>query len=157
MLVYSTLNKWLTLIIKRTNQMKDAMRQMQCHFWGTPARHKICVLNLTMRKHKTNPNWGTVYKTADLYLQKCQGNEVKWDRGSVPNWRRAKGMWLSLVAQMVKNQRAVQETWVWSLGREDHLKKGMATHYSCLGNPMDRGTWRDTVHGVTKIRTWLSD
>ena len=23
-------------------------------------------------------------------------------------------------------------------------------HYSCLGNPMDRGTWRATVHGVTK-------
>ena len=57
--------------------MKDATRPMQCHFWGTPARHKIHALNLTMRKHKTNPNRGTGYKTADLYPQKCQGNEVK--------------------------------------------------------------------------------
>ena len=29
--------------------------------------------------------------------------------------------------------------------------------YSCLGNPMDRGAWRDTVHGVTKSQTRLSN
>ena len=29
--------------------------------------------------------------------------------------------------------------------------------YSCLGNPMDRGTWWSTVHGVAKSRTQLSD
>ena len=38
----------------------------------------------------------------------------------------------SLVAQMVKNLPAMQETWVRSLGREDPLKKGMATHSSIL-------------------------
>ena len=38
----------------------------------------------------------------------------------------------SLVAQIVKNLPAVQETWVWSLGLEDPLKKGMATHFSIL-------------------------
>ena len=33
--------------------------------------------------------------------------------------------------------------WVRSLGQEDPLEEGMATplHYSCLENPMDRGTW----------------
>ena len=36
------------------------------------------------------------------------------------------------VAQMVKNLPAMQETWVWSLGREDYLEKGMATHSSIL-------------------------
>ena len=36
----------------------------------------------------------------------------------------------SLVAQMVKNLPAMQETWVWSLSREDTLEKGMATHSS---------------------------
>ena len=35
-------------------------------------------------------------------------------------------------AQMVKNLSAMQETWVQSLGREDPLKKGMATHSSIL-------------------------
>ena len=38
----------------------------------------------------------------------------------------------SLVAQTVKNLPAVQETWVWSLDREDPLEKGMATQSSIL-------------------------
>ena len=38
----------------------------------------------------------------------------------------------SLVAQMVKNLSAVQETWVRSLGQEDPLEKEMATHSSTL-------------------------
>ena len=48
----------------------------------------------------------------------------------------------SLVAQMVKNLPAMQETCIQSLGGED-LEKGMATHrqYSCLENSMDRGAW----------------
>ena len=41
----------------------------------------------------------------------------------------------SLMAQMVKNLPAVQETWVRSLGWEDPLEKGMATHSSILENP----------------------
>ena len=40
--------------------------------------------------------------------------------------------WASLVAQTVKNLPAVQETWDQSLGREDLLEKGMATHCSIL-------------------------
>ena len=38
----------------------------------------------------------------------------------------------SLVAQLVKNLPAMQETWVGSLGWEDPLEKGMATHFSVL-------------------------
>ena len=38
----------------------------------------------------------------------------------------------SLVAQMVKNMPAMQETQVQSLGQEDSLEKGMATHFSIL-------------------------
>ena len=30
-------------------------------------------------------------------------------------------------------------------------------HYSCLENPMNRGAWWATVHGVAKSQTWLSD
>ena len=53
-----------------------------------------------------------------------------------------------LVAQMVKNLPAMQETQIRSLGQEDPLEKGMATHSSIL--PMDRGAWWAAVHGVTK-------
>ena len=42
------------------------------------------------------------------------------------------GAGASLVAQMVKNPPAVQETQVQSLAREDPLEKGMATHSSIL-------------------------
>ena len=41
-------------------------------------------------------------------------------------------LFLSLVAQLVKNLPAMQETWVRSLGWEDPLEKGMATHSSVL-------------------------
>ena len=40
--------------------------------------------------------------------------------------------WASLVAQMVKNLPALRETWVGSLGWEDSLEKGKATHSSIL-------------------------
>ena len=40
--------------------------------------------------------------------------------------------WASLVAQLVKNPPAMWETWVQSLGWEDPLEKGTATHSSIL-------------------------
>ena len=56
------------------------------------------------------------------------------------------------MAQTVKKLPAMQETQVPSLGQEDPLEKGMANplQYSCLGDPMDRGAWRATVHGVAE-------
>ena len=70
-----------------------------------------------------------------------------------------RSLWASLLAQMVKNLPAMQETWVQSLGGEDPLGEGMATHSSILTwrIPMDRGAWKATVHGVAKSRTRLSD
>ena len=63
------------------------------------------------------------------------------------------------VTQLVKNLPAIWETWVQSLGWEDPLEKGKATHCSILAwrIPMDRGSWLGTVYGVTKNQTQLSD
>ena len=60
---------------------------------------------------------------------------------------------------MVKNLPAMQETWVPSLGWEDPLEEGMATHSSIIAwrIPMDRRAWQATVHGVAKSQTGLSD
>ena len=44
--------------------------------------------------------------------------------------------WASLVAQLVKNLPAMQETWDWSLGWKDPLEKGKASHSSILGLPL---------------------
>ena len=61
--------------------------------------------------------------------------------------------WTSLVAQIVKNPPTVQETWVRSLGWEDPLEEGMATHSNIL-------TWRipwteepGGLHGVAELST----
>ena len=56
----------------------------------------------------------------------------------------------SLVAQRLKRLPGMQETWVRTLGWEDSLEKGKATHskYSGLENSMDC-----VVHGVAKSRT----
>ena len=56
----------------------------------------------------------------------------------------------SLVAQMVKKLPTMQETWVQCPGEGN----GNPLQYSCLENPMDRGDWQPTVHGVAKSWTW---
>ena len=45
-----------------------------------------------------------------------------------------------------------QETWVRSLGWEDP-GNGNPLLYSCPENPMDRGAWRATVHGIVELNT----
>ena len=52
----------------------------------------------------------------------------------------------------------MRETWVCSLGQEDPLQEGMATHSSILAwrIPMDRGAWWATVSGVAQSPTGLS-
>ena len=65
----------------------------------------------------------------------------------------------SLLAELVKNLPAMQETWVQCLGWEVPLEKKMVTHSSILASriSMDRDAWWATVYGVTKSQTQLSD
>ena len=86
------------------------------------------------------------------------------DPGLIPGLGRSAGegigypfqySWASLVTRLVKNLPAMRETWVRSLGWEDPLEKGKATHSSILA-------WRipwtiSKVHGVEKSWTQLSD
>ena len=80
------------------------------------------------------------------------------DPGSIPGLGRSPGegigyplqySWASLVAQMVKNLPAMQETWVQSRSWEDPLEEGMATHSSIFvwRIPVDRGAWGATSIG----------
>ena len=64
-------------------------------------------------------------------------------------------MGASLVDQTVKNLPAMLETRIQSLGQEDLLEKGRATHSSILAwrIPMDRGAWWAIVYWVTKSWT----
>ena len=61
------------------------------------------------------------------------------------------------MAQMVRNSPSMWKSWVQSLGWEDPLGEGRATHSSILAwrIPMERGIWLVTVHRVTKSPTPL--
>ena len=84
------------------------------------------------------------------------------DPGWIPELGRSPGegigyplqySWASFVVQLVNNPPAMRETWVRSLGWEDPLEKGRATH-SSSGLENSIGC---IVHGVTKSQTWLSN
>ena len=47
--------------------------------------------------------------------------------------------------------------WILGSGRFPGGRHGNPLQYSCLENPMDRGAWRATVHGVAKSQTRLSN
>ena len=68
--------------------------------------------------------------------------------------------WASLVAQLVKNLPTMWETWVQSLGWEDPLEKGTATHSSVFAwrIPRTEEPGRLPVQGVTEsdMTEWLS-
>ena len=64
-------------------------------------------------------------------------------------WAQTLGFQACLVAQMVKNLPAMRETRVRSPGGGH----GSPLQYSCLENPMDRGTRRATVQGVAESQT----
>ena len=61
------------------------------------------------------------------------------------------------MAQMIEKLPAVQETQVQSLGWEDPLEKGMATHSSILENSMDKGSLAGYSPWDVKSQTWLSN
>ena len=73
------------------------------------------------------------------------------------NWER-KSLELSeprnLMAQTVKNLPAMQETCIWSLGQEDPLEKGMATHSSILAWRIPR---REESGGLQSTGSQMSD
>ena len=70
--------------------------------------------------------------------------------------------WASLVAQTVKNLPAMWETWVWSLGWEDPLEKGMATHSIAWRIPRtEEPSWLQSMGsqrvGHDWATLWLTD
>ena len=67
-------------------------------------------------------------------------------------------IYLIYINKMIKNLPEMRDTRVQSLGWEDPLEEGMATHSSILTwrIPMDRRTWQATVVGVSKSQTALS-
>ena len=92
-------------------------------------------------KRKYRYRWGSHQRS---YPSHSTGKESAYNAGDpslIPASERSPGegigyplqySWISLVAQMVMNPPTMWETWVWSLGKEDPLEKGMATQSSIL-------------------------
>ena len=66
-------------------------------------------------------------------------------------------MWVFPGGSVVKNPpaKAGEPGLISGSGRSLGEGKGNLLQYACLENPMHRGVWRDTVHGVTKSQTQL--
>ena len=60
----------------------------------------------------------------------------------------------SLIAQLVKNLPAIQETWVWFLGQEDPLEKEMANHSSILAWKIP---WTEEPGGLQSMESQEED
>ena len=114
----------------------------------------MVILVLRERKfQRSNPHLLYILNLqSDSLLPESPGNPIseKGDCKSAP----PRGTRASLVAQMVKNPPAMQDTWIQSLGQEDPLKKEMATHFSILAW---RTSWMEKPdglhHGVAKSQT----
>ena len=96
-------------------------------------------------------------------LSPCEPNKAKGQaEGDLPGSLKQTIMYAYPVAQLVKNPPArtgdTRDTSSIPVSeRSTGGGNGYPLRYSCLENPMDRGAWWATVHGVTKIRTRPSD
>ena len=112
-----------------------------------------------------NYSWASQVKLVVKNLPASAGDLSDVDL--IPGWGRSPGegnskplqySWASQVALVVKNLPASagdlrDMSLIPALGRSPGGGNGNPPQYSCLENPMDRGAWWATVHGVTKSRT----
>ena len=77
-----------------------------------------------IRKFKKNLKFEGLKKNLQINISPCQ--EVNFLKNALSQG------WASLMAQLVKNPPAMRETWVQSLGWENPLEKGKATHSSIV-------------------------
>ena len=116
---------------KKTGVSKYSLNQNQCFIW-LESLLLVYIYLYQLLKHSS------VGKESACNAE---------DPGSIPGPRRSTGegigyplqySWASLEAQLVKNPPAMRETWVQSLGWEDPLEKGKATHSTI---PTWRSSW----------------
>ena len=101
-------------------------------------------------------------------LEKCKSKQ-QWDITShLSEWPSSKSLQITNVGEDVAKGEllyTVGENVKWYIyhlqcpryssipwsGRPTREGNGNPLQYSCLGNPMDRGAWQGTIHGVTKV------
>ena len=103
-------------------------------------KKRISPFTLAFQHCTRSPNYCTMQEKSNKRHKGPKGRN-KIVTSNIPGLRRSAGeeigyplqcSWVSLVAQLVKNPPAMWETWAQSLGWEDPLEKGKATHSSIL-------------------------
>ena len=114
--------------------------------------------NESFDKFKLDKNEGNPYR------DHCDGSspEGAWKRclafSLKLSWKREKKLRFTTTMESTCNVGDTGDTGsVAGLGISPGGGNGNPLQYSCLKNPMDRGSWQATVQRVTKSWTWLSD
>ena len=158
MAIHSSTLAWKIPWVEEPGRLQSMGSQRVGHYWATS-------LSLF-----TFMRWRRTWQPTPVFLpgeSQGRGSLVAAVYGVGHDWRdsaaaAANGLRASLVVQMEKNLPAMQETWVPSLGWEDPLEEGMATHSSILAwrIPIDRGAQWATVspwgHKESDMTEWLS-
>ena len=108
--------------------------------------------------------WKKIWKGSyQLFQKQTCSVPGRWSPAHIPwHWSWFSSLlaeMLKYMAQMVKNLPTMWETQVQSVGWENPLEEGMATHSSILAwrIPWTKEAGGDPFHGVTKSWTWLKD
>ena len=119
-------------------------------------RHSIWLMALTLWPRHLPPAGTSV--TSCKKTSRSSRSASTAESSTVLIWLRYSKCWASQVALAAKNLSAkagdIRDS-IPGLGRSPGGRHGNPLQYSCLQNPMDRGAWWATVHGVTKSQTGL--
>ena len=136
---------------------KMQMCDSRCRFWSI-----YCSLN-SMDNSKADPSIGTTDVTQSPHITGdwkglIISDQLKQDSGLQAEEGEGGMNWESSI-DIIHYHLEMQEMWVPSLGQDVKWstggRHGNPLQYSYLENPMDRGAWLVTVHGVAKSRMWL--
>ena len=112
-----------------------------------------CCVTLGSSLHVSEPS-SPLYHGKNVQKALCTAAAVTL---FYPCFPRTHLLWLSHkepACQCRRYRRHRFDPWV---GKTPEEGNGNPLQYSCWGNPMDRGAWQTTVHGVTKSETRLSN
>ena len=144
-------------------QVYSLFEGLLCHFPFTKTD-----MSIVMVIYKEKESEQVYIRTYTLIAQLVKNSPDAGDTSSIPGLGRSPGegigywlqySWVSLVAQMLKNLPAIEETWVRFLDQEDPLQKGNGypLQHFYLENPVDRGAWQAMIQGISKIWIPLSE